>query len=261
MLTAKLDAQKQATTPHARRKPVQSRHTTQAGAAVVEASNAIAQLKLEYDAAGRKTEEYRAKMSALVQTDARTALIDLALADRSQHRSRSGGERADKGRSSVQPQHASSGRSRRSVARTRERGFCRSQRRRRYCVVTEDVATAEGTLVSAFNAAGSRRSSVRLLSTNSQSPDRLLAIQERTMTEMLARGQLSAEEAALRDAAAATQEYGRAQRPQPQPSRRQQTTRRSGSARPKRSLMQPTRRSSSAPRLSVTATAMRAYCC
>lgn len=181
----------------------------------VEAGNAIQLLKVEYDAAGKNTQEYRDRLKALTaqQGEARAQLVELTQASKEANRAASQAE-AEQARVEKQYERTSKaaeslGKSLREQERALEESAVAA---RELGVATDDIASAELGLLQALNRAGqaavSRADSIREMT----EADRLLAIEEQRLAELMARGQTALEQevAAQRDAAASIKAYAEA---------------------------------------------------
>lgn len=180
--------------------------------AYTEAGNAIRILKTEYDSAGKNTAEFRSKLNALTvtQAEAKTALIELRAAQKDANAEAT---KADSALTKLEGQYV-----RQSAAVDKSAEALRKQERvlsdaaataQALGVSTADVASAQGALVAAFNqgvtAVNARSASVKEMA----EADRLLAIEEQGLIELLRRGEqaLQAETLAQRDAARSIAEY------------------------------------------------------
>ena len=177
-----------------------------------EATAALRLLKAEYDAAGKNTAEYRARLQELVdrQNAANVALVDLRANQKAANAEASAAQSAQ---SKLETQYKKSAAQveRLDTALSKQNDALReaATAAETLGVSTADVAAAEGKLLAVFNAGvatvNARTQAVR----ETAEADRLLAIEEKGMADLLARGQaaLQAEILAQRDAARAVEAY------------------------------------------------------
>ena len=182
-----------------------------------EATAALRLLKAEYDAAGKNTAEYRARLQELVerQNAANVALVDLRANQKAANAEASAAQSAQ---SKLETQYKKSAAQveRLDTALSKQNDALReaATAAETLGVSTADVATAEGKLLAVFNAGvatvNARTQAVR----ETTEADRLLAIEEKAMVDLLARGQaaLQAETLAQRDAARVTEQYAATKR-------------------------------------------------
>ena len=182
-----------------------------------EATAALRLLKVEYDAAGKNTAEYRARLQELVdrQNAANVALVDLRA---NQKAANAEASQAEAAQSKLETQYKKSAAQveRLDTALSKQNDALREAATAAEAlgVSTADVAAAEGKLLAVFNAGvatvNARTQAVR----ETAEADRLLAIEEKGMADLLARGQaaLQAETLAQRDAARATEQYAATKR-------------------------------------------------
>lgn len=182
-----------------------------------EATAALRLLKAEYDAAGKNTAEYRARLQELVdrQNAANVALVDLRA---NQKTANAEASKAVAEQSKLETQYKKSAAQveRLDTALSKQNDALReaATAAETLGVSTADVAAAEGKLLAVFNAGvatvNARTQAVR----ETAEADRLLAIEEKGMADLLARGQaaLQAEILAQRDAARATEQYAATKR-------------------------------------------------
>lgn len=182
-----------------------------------EATAALRLLKAEYDAAGKNTAEYRARLQELVdrQNAANVALVDLRA---NQKAANAEARQAEAAQSKLETQYKKSAAQveRLDTALSKQNDALREAATAAEAlgVSTADVAAAEGKLLAVFNAGvatvNARTQAVR----ETTEADRLLAIEEKAMADLLARGQaaLQAETLAQRDAARATEQYAATKR-------------------------------------------------
>ena len=182
-----------------------------------EATAALRLLKAEYDAAGKNTAEYRARLLELVdqQNTANVALVDLRANQKAANAEASAAQSAQ---SKLETQYEKSAAQveRLDTALSKQNDALReaATAAETLGVSTADVAAAEGKLLAVFNAGvatvNARTQAVR----ETVEADRLLAIEEKGMADLLARGQaaLQAEILAQRDAARATEQYAATKR-------------------------------------------------
>lgn len=211
----RLNALRDATEQARQRQAQASAEYDQADVAVTKATGAIRAYKSETDQATKQTADYRIKLGELVraQTDAAVSLKEASQARKDANTalkeaeadeaklekqySRSAGQ-LDKLAAALKDQEAAL---RGAAAATEALG-----------VSTEDVATAEGQLLTALQATATRVNERSAAIREMAEADRLAAIQEQGMIDLLRRGEqaLQAETLAQRDAARATKEYEQA---------------------------------------------------
>lgn len=214
-LAAELETLRATTAAAKQEQTSATRALTDGRLANVEAGNAIRLLKTEYDAAGKNTQEYRDRLRELTQQqgEARSNLVELTQASRDANKAAADAEREQ---AKVEKQYRTTTAASEQLARQlREQETSLksvADAAQALGVATDDIAGAEAALLQELNRAGraakERTESIREMT----EADRLLAIEERGLEELLKRGQvaLDAESAAQRDAAAAVRSYAEA---------------------------------------------------
>lgn len=177
-----------------------------------EATAALRLLKAEYDAAGKNTAAYRDKLADAVKTQ-NAANVELVTLRANQKAANAEANQAEAAQSKLETQYKKSAAQveRLDTALSKQNDALREAATAAEAlgVSTADVATAEGKLLAVFNAGvatvNARTQAVR----ETTEADRLLAIEEKAMADLLARGQaaLQAETLAQRDAARAIEAY------------------------------------------------------
>lgn len=203
-------------TDAAREAQQQARAALTAGEqAYVEAGNAIRQLKVDTDSAGRQTEAYQTALQQAVraQNEARTALV--ALRDENRAASAALVETAREQRKANTAYEATTGVLDRVSAATDKQAAALNDARQAadaLGVNTDDLAAAEERLVSSVISASQALTDRRAALTAMAEADRLAAIEAKALEELYRRGAqaLQAEEAAQREAASAVQAYTQA---------------------------------------------------
>lgn len=211
-LSAKLDTLKTAT-QEAKVKQQEAAAALAAGqVAAVEAGGALRLLKSDYDNAGKQTAEFKTKQTELIgaQTAAKVALVELRTAQREANTELSAAEAAQKSAESAY------NRSEKAVKATSEALAKQEVVVKEAAAATEklglsatDVATSEGVLLAALNKVGSEAAQHSAAIKEMAESDRLLAIQEKGLADLFARGAdaLQAETLAQRDADRSNAEY------------------------------------------------------
>ena len=211
-LSAKLDTLKTAT-QEAKVKQQEAAAALAAGqVATLEAAGALQKLKVDYDNAGKQTEAYRTKQKELIdaQTAAKVALVELRTAQREANAELATAEAAQKKAEGAYT------RSEKAVKATSAALAAQESVVKEAAAATEklglsatDVATSEGVLLAALNKVGSEAAQHSAAIKEMAESDRLLAIQEKGLAELFARGAdaLQAETLAQRDADRSNAEY------------------------------------------------------
>lgn len=211
-LAERLQVLREATTSAAQRQREANEELLQGQRTQAEATAALRALKAEYDAAGKNTAEYRAKLKELVdaQNTANVALVDLranqkaANAEVSEASSAQGKLETQYARSTAQTEKLDEALRKQNEALRQAATAAEA-----LGVSTDDIATSEGKLLATLQAGvqtvNARTEAIREMT----EADRLLAIQEKGMADLLARGQaaLQAETLAQRDATRAIEQY------------------------------------------------------
>ncbi|QXV72268.1 tape measure protein [Acidovorax phage ACF1] len=183
--------------------------------AQAQATANLRSLKAEYDAAGKNTAEYRARLLEL--TDAQgQANVNLVTLRQEQAAANKEASAAASAQNTLEKQYT------RTSAQVEKLGAALKQQEtslresaaaaEALGVSTDDIAAAEGRLLGALQASAQRAAARTEAIREMAEADRLAAIQEQTMLDLLRRGEqaLAAEAAAQRDAARAVEEYERA---------------------------------------------------
>ena len=177
-----------------------------------EATAALRLLKAEYDAAGKNTAAYRDKLADAVKTQ-NAANVELVTLRANQKAANAEASQAEAAQSKLETQYKKSAAQveRLDTALSKQNDALREAATAAEAlgVSTADVATAEGKLLAVFNTGvatvNARTQAVR----ETTEADRLLAIEEKGLAALLARGEaaLQAETLAQRDAARAVEQY------------------------------------------------------
>jgi tape measure domain-containing protein len=211
-MAERLEVLRAATAAATQRQKEANAELLQGQRAQAEATAALRLLKAEYDAAGKNTAEYRARLQELVdrQNAANVALVDLRA---NQKAANAEASKAESAQSKLETQYKKSAA---QVERLDDALRKQNEALRNAAtaaetlgVSTTDVAAAEGKLLATLQAGvatvNQRTQSIREMT----EADRLLAIEEKAVADLLARGQaaLQAETLAQRDAARAVEQY------------------------------------------------------
>lgn len=180
--------------------------------ATLEASSALRILKADYDNAGKQTAEFRSKQTELIaaQTAAKVALVELRAAQKNANTELADAEVAQKkveraySNTNKAVDAATTALSKQEVA-VKEAATATEK----LGLSATDVATSEGVLLAALNKVGSEAAQHSAAIKEMAESDRLLAIQEKGLAELYARGAdaLQAETLAQRDADRSNAEY------------------------------------------------------
>ena len=182
-----------------------------------EATAALRLLKVEYDAAGKNTAAYRDKLADAVKTQnaANVELVTLR-ANQKTANAEAGKAVAEQGKLETQYKKSAAQVERLDDALGKQNDALREAATAAEAlgVSTADVAAAEGKLLAVFNAGAATVNARTQAVRETTEADRLLAIEEKAMGDLLARGQaaLQAETLAQRDAARATEQYAATKR-------------------------------------------------
>lgn len=205
----------------AQRAAVEAARAAQAGAktsladaqkAFIETGTAISLLNKEYDAAGKKTDDYKNSVRALIQTqgEQRAAIVDARQALRDSTNGLGEAVTAQTKLEAVQTKGVQAAQAAADAVEQQTRAFTTAQATAEALgVSTDNLAASEARLQTELTAlvsvAERRAAAIREMA----EADRLLAIEEATLAEQMARGAvaLQAEELAQRDAARAVREY------------------------------------------------------
>ena len=178
-------------------------------------SGEISKLRAEYDAAGKKTEEYQTKFKALIdkQTEGRTRLVEL------REEQKAATSEYDKAQSSVDRLAKEYDKSVQSVDKLTKAANdnsaalnAASEQAQKLGVATENITASEAELIDIFNRGVTAIEARKVAIAEMAESDRLLAIQEQRQIALLKQGEqaLQAEVLALRDAERSNQEYAAA---------------------------------------------------
>ncbi len=188
---------------------------TDAQKALNETTGSIKLLRSEYDAAGRKTDEYRTKLAALLtaQVEQKNAIIDARTAQSEANKEFTEAVRAQTGLEAAQRKAAVAAQAAADAAQAQERALADAREAAAALgITTENLAQSESVLAgeirTVVTAAEARVTAIREMAES----DRLLAIEEQTMVDLLRRGEaaLQAETLAQRDAARSALAYAEA---------------------------------------------------
>lgn len=214
-MATRLDALRDATEQARRTQQQAAAEYDQADIAVTKATGAIRAYKAETDQVTKQTADYRIKLGELVraQTDAATALREASQARRDANTAL---REASSEEAKLEKQYARStgqlaaldGALKEQESSLRDAAAAAEA----LGLSTADVAQAEGQLLTALQGTAARVNERSAAIKEMAEADRLAAIQEQGMLELLRRGEqaLQAETLAQRDAARAAQEYERA---------------------------------------------------
>lgn len=178
----------------------------------IDAGNALRLLKVEYDNAGKKTDEYRAKLKEQVeaQNAARASILDFRTA---QQQATTEVAQAVAAQSKLETAYRSA--AKQSDAAAQALGQQQTALQQSVAsasalgVATDNIAASEGTLVAAFNEATTAAVRRNAEIVEMAEADRLLAVQEKAMNALLSESQreLNALTLAQVDATAAVRAY------------------------------------------------------
>ncbi len=180
--------------------------------ALVNAGTAIRTLKADYDNAGKQTKAYRDELKELIakQAAAKAEVIQLGAAQKVANKELSDAtteqnKAATAYARSEKAAQASAKALKEQETAVREAATATAK----LGLAVDDVATAEGTLIASLNKAGAEAQQYSARVQEMAESDRLLAIQQRGLAELYARGAaaLQAETLAQRDAARSNAEY------------------------------------------------------
>lgn len=207
-----------AATEEARRVQAQvAKEYDDAGVAVVRATGAIRAYKAETDQGTKQTAEYRTTLASLVRTQAQ-AQETLKVASQTQRDANASLKEAERAQSSLEKQYTrSAAQTDRLAASLKEQETALRESAaaaEELGVSTSDIAASEGRLLTALQATAAKVEQRSAAVREMAEADRLAAIEEQGMIDLLRRGEqaLQAEVLAQRDAARATQEYEEAKR-------------------------------------------------
>lgn len=185
--------------------------------AQAKATAALRELKAEYDAAGKNTAEYRSKLVEAVkaQNDANVELVNLRQNQKEANAEVTAAVSAhSKQETQVKKSAAQTDRLAEALQKQTDALRESTTAAEALGVSTEDVAQSEGRLLVALQASAQTANQRSAAIKEMTEADRLLAIEEKAMVDLLARGQaaLQAETLAQRDAARATEQYAATKR-------------------------------------------------
>lgn len=183
--------------------------------AKIEAASATRQLSANYDDAGKRTQEYRNEMKRLLgeQQQANVAMVSLS---RNLSETATATKKAEKAFGQVQKEFSQASKSAETLGvalRAQETALsAAAAAAKQLGVATDDIAASEAQLLQALNgaaqAARSRAESIREMA----EADRLLAVEEQGIQELMRRGEVAMHQeiTALREAERVTREYAEA---------------------------------------------------
>ena len=211
-MASELDALRAATDAARARQQQATQELNAAQLAQAQATANLRQLKSEYDAAGKNTAEYRSKLQEAVraQGEANVALVALK---QNQREANAAVTEAARAQSTLEKQYARSTANVDKLAsalKAEETALRQSaEAAQALGVSTDDIAAAEGRLLTALQAAVQKVNDRRQATLDMAEADRLAAIEQRGMEELYRRGAqaLQAETLAQRDAVRAVQAY------------------------------------------------------
>lgn len=214
-MASELDALRAATEAARARQQQATQELDAAKVAQAQATANLRQLKTEYDAAGKNTAEYRSRLQEAVraQNEANVALVGLK---QNQREANSAVTEAARAQATLEKQYARSTTNADKLAsalKAEETALRQSaEAAHALGVSTEDIAAAEGRLLTALQASAQKFNDRRQAVLEMAEADRLAAIEQRGMEELYRRGAqaLQAETQAQRDAVRAVQAYEQA---------------------------------------------------
>lgn len=214
-LGERLDVLKQASAGAADKQREARDAVNEAKKALAETAGEITKLNREFDAAGKKTQEYKDEFNRLTdkQTQGRKELVDLREAQREANAEYTKAQDAVSKLASIYERESKAAGDAAKATADKERALASaSDQASKLGVVTDNLATAEGTLIATFNRGVTAINERKAALTEMAESDRLLAIQEQAQIELLKRGEqaLQAEVAALRDAERSNEAYAAA---------------------------------------------------
>lgn len=180
--------------------------------ALVDAGTAIRTLKTEYDRAGKQTKQYRDELKALLEAQgaAKAELVALRIAQQASNKELAAAESAQTKATTAYNRSEKAAQASAKALKEQENAVREAAAAtEKLGLTTADVAAAEGTLIAALNKAGAEAQQYSARVQEMAESDRLLAIQQRGLAELYARGAaaLQAETLAQRDAARSNAEY------------------------------------------------------
>ena len=211
-MASELDALRAATDAARARQQQATQELNDAQLAQAKATANLRQLKSEYDAAGKNTAEYRSKLQEAVraQGEANVALVALK---QNQRGANTAVTEAARAQAALEKQYARSTANADKLAtslKAEETALRQSaEAAQTLGVSTDDIAAAEGRLLTALQASVQKVNDRRQATLEMAEADRLAAIEQRGMEELYRRGAqaLQAETLAQRDAVRAVQAY------------------------------------------------------
>jgi myosin heavy subunit len=211
-LATRLDALKQSAAAAAQKQIEAKDAVNEAKKANVEYTAEITKLRSEFDAAGKKTDEYKTKFRELTDTqaEAKKKIIDLRDAQKAANTEYGQAQSAvSKLTSEYERESASAAKAVQATNDKRTALNNAAEQAGKLGVVTTDLATAEGNLIAVFNRGVTAVNERKAALVEMAESDRLLAIQEQAQIDLLKRGEqaLQAEVLALRDAERSIQAY------------------------------------------------------
>lgn len=185
--------------------------------ALNDAGLAIRELRSQYDAAGKNTAEYRVEMQRLLgaQNAAKNALVDLRTEQQAANKALTDAESEQtKVERAYKRTESALAAANTALERNASEVRAAAAAAEALGLATDDIAAAEARLVSEFNAAGAAARTRKQSIDDLVESDRLLAVEERALADLMARGQqaLQAEVLAQRDAARSAEGYAQALR-------------------------------------------------
>ena len=204
-LATRLDALKQSAAAAAQKQIEAKDAVNEAKKASVDYTAEIIKLRSEFDAAGKKTDEYKTKFKELTdkQAEAKKEIIDLRDAQKAAN------AEYNEAQSSVskltKEYERESAAANTAVQATNEKRTALNsavEQANKLGVATDDLTAAEGNLIAVFNRGVTAVNERKAALAEMVESDKLLAIQEQAQIELLKRGEqaLQAEVLALRDA-------------------------------------------------------------
>ena len=180
--------------------------------ALVNAGTAIRTLKADYDNAGKQTKEYRDELKELIakQAAAKAEVIQLGAAQKVANKELSDATTEQNKAATAYARSEKAAQASAKALKEQENAVREAATATaKLGLAVDDVATAEGTLIASLNKAGAEAQQYSARVQEMAESDRLLAIQQRGLAELYARGAaaLQAETLAQRDAARSNAEY------------------------------------------------------
>lgn len=211
-LAEKLNALKQAASEASQKQVEAKEAVNEAKKANVDYTAEITKLRSEFDAAGKKTDEYKAKFKELTdkQAEAKKEVIDLREAQKAANTEYNVAQSAVSKLTTEYEREAAG--ARKAVEATNDKQAAlnsAAEYASKLGVVTTDLTTAEGELIAVFNRGVTAVNERKVALDDMAESDRLLAIQQQAQIDILKRGEqaLQAEVLALRDAERSNEAY------------------------------------------------------